>query len=71
MTAVEPVQVEPLQRTTLGKLGGRLARWFLGWCALAIPAVGIIANQTWSHEEGAHGPLGSVHSGVAVVASVT
>ena len=29
----------------------------LGFCALAIPAVQIISTQSWSHEEGAHGPL--------------
>ena len=56
MTAVEPVRTEPWQRSILDSVA---ASWplVLGWCALAIPAIGIVANQTWSHEEGAHGPL--------------
>ena len=28
-----------------------------GFCALAIPAIYLLGTQTWSHEEGAHGPL--------------
>lgn len=56
MTALDPTPIESQSRKTLGLL---LASWplVLGGCALAIPALNIIANQTWSREEGAHGPL--------------
>src|ERR1700684_2784496 len=56
MTAVEPARVEPLGRNTLANLGAACPL-VLGWWALAIPAIGIVATQTWSREEGAHGPL--------------
>jgi exosortase len=54
MAALEPA--EPWNRKPLEAL---LAAWplVLGICALAIPALGIMAKETWSHEEGAHGPL--------------
>jgi exosortase len=29
----------------------------LGFVVMAIPTIQLLANQTWSHEEGAHGPL--------------
>ena len=56
MTALDPTPIESQSRKTLGLL---LASWplVLGGGALAIPALNIIANQTWSREEGAHGPL--------------
>jgi exosortase len=56
MTAVEPLRSEPLQRRPLDSL---VDSWplTLGFTALAIPTIGILAKQTWSNEAGAHGPL--------------
>ncbi|HVZ27840.1 MAG TPA: exosortase V [Rhizomicrobium sp.] len=56
MTAVEPLRSEPFQHSPLDSLADS---WplLLGFAALAIPAIGILAEQTWSNEAGAHGPL--------------
>lgn len=56
MSAVEPAPVAVRQPKFLDSL---IEAWplVLGYAALAIPAVGILAAQTWSREVGAHGPL--------------
>src|ERR1700735_92809 len=56
MTAVELVQTGTRQRRLLNSL---MESWplVLGFSVLAIPAIVILANQTWSNEAGAHGPL--------------
>ncbi|HWY60335.1 MAG TPA: exosortase V [Rhizomicrobium sp.] len=48
--------MEPWQRATLDMVA---AQWplIVGFCALAIPAINVMATQSWSHEDGAHGPL--------------
>ena len=56
MTTAEPAGMESWQRKTTD---GFIASWplIVGFCALAIPAMGVMAKQSWSYEDGAHGPL--------------
>lgn len=56
MTAAEPSNPATAYRAIVEKFG---EAWplIVGFGALAIPAIQILAKETWSHEEGAHGPL--------------
>jgi exosortase len=56
MSVVEPARTAPGERKLLD---GLIESWplVLGFSVLAIPIIGVLANQTWSNESGAHGPL--------------
>lgn len=53
--ATVPPTLDPPQ----GNAGTFADTWplLLGFLAMAIPAIQVFASQSWSHEEGAHGPL--------------
>ena len=56
MSVTEPVGRASGERKFLDSLA-EFWPLLLGFAALAIPAIGILANQSWSNETGAHGPL--------------